>query len=157
MKAQLSLLNMQYEDALNEIILIQEDVDNFVWVFKFLLYIFTVLIFILKITVFCIFLILCLYLCLNYIYLLQIEFFFVFRKLGDEKILIYFNNIATIYYYMRKPNLSSFFFNKAYGVYSFPKFKKMPSKYICITIYIRFSEISIKIVKLLRPICIIAK
>ncbi|XP_014285897.1 CCR4-NOT transcription complex subunit 10 isoform X2 [Halyomorpha halys] len=79
MKAQLSLLNMQYEDALNEIILIQEDVDNFV-------------------------------------------------KLGDEKILIYFNNIATIYYYMRKPHLSSFFFNKAYGVYSFPKFKKMPKE-----------------------------
>lgn len=85
MKAELYLLKAKYEAALDEIIVIQEDIENF-W------------------------------------------------KAGDEKILIYYNNIAIIYYYNRKSHLSLFFMNKAYSVYfnTIEKLKKAPKENLSI-------------------------
>lgn len=60
----------KYEEALDVMILIQEDVDNFV-------------------------------------------------NLNDNRHLTFYNNVGVLYYHLRKPCLSSFYFNKAYQIYLF--------------------------------------
>ncbi|CAH1394487.1 unnamed protein product [Nezara viridula] len=69
----------KYEEALDVMILIQEDVENF-------------------------------------------------ANLSDNRRLTFYNNVGILYYYLRKPCLSSFYFNKAYQIYFLHVFRRCSSE-----------------------------